>query len=214
MERTCKKCGETKSIEEFAKHKRKLLYDYMWTCKNCFKEYCANYYKLTKPHHQEYSKKYLELNRDKIRDYKDKWRKLNSLRLSLKAKKYYQDNKQLIKERSKKWNDENKEIKTETYKKYYIKNKDNIKSVAANYRQLNKKLIIDNQKKYHDRCTKELLDPYIIYRIVKLCGLSAKIVIKYPELIETYRSNLKLKRLIKNKNGNYENSNRFEKRLA
>jgi hypothetical protein len=69
MERTCKKCGETKPIEEFAKGHN------LATCRLCNNVYSRNYYAQNRERLIQTHKKYEQSHRDKIREKNYKYRK-------------------------------------------------------------------------------------------------------------------------------------------
>ena len=153
MERTCRKCGETKPIEKFVKNEN--------SCKVCRAEYKKEYYIKNKEHVKEYQIK----NKDEIKNRK---------------KEYHLKNKEYFKEHRKKYRIKNKEYIKEYNKEYMIKNKEYIKEYG---------------KKIRD----DLNESYILARIRSNTGLSIKTAKQHPELIENFRQQILIKRLIKSK---------------
>ena len=60
-------------------------------------------------------------------------------------------------------------------------------------------------KKWHDNSRDNLTDGYIISKLIQKSGITKEEVLQHPELIEAYRANIKLKRLISKKNGGQGN---------
>jgi hypothetical protein len=175
MERTCKKCDETKSIEEFSKDKS-CKYGYSHVCKKCV---------------LERSKKYAKDNPEKIHLKSINYYNKNKDKLQKKAKDYYTKNKNKI--LSNKKYDENAKIAQLKYKK---NNPEKISKIQSKYWINNKSKI---KIKAKGRYKKYLLtDGYLIRVIKKDHNLSTEEIKSNPELlilkriaIENYRIHLK-----------------------
>ena len=81
--RVCKKCGDEKPIEEFAKNNKKRLR--IHTCKQC---------------RRLYDEKYRELNKAEIAERKKKYRNKNKEYINATERYYYEKNKERIKYRN------------------------------------------------------------------------------------------------------------------
>lgn len=93
MERTCKKCGETKPIEEFIKYKRAADgLGYSNLCKLCNR----NRYLQNIERELQTCKKYRQSHRDKIREKNYKYKKEHKEWYKLICEKYRSENKTQI----------------------------------------------------------------------------------------------------------------------
>lgn len=102
--KTCKKCGETKALSEFNKH-RGNKDGLQYTCKACKKAVSAIYYTKTKEVQAERSRRYREANIERVR---------------ARSRKYYQENKEIILARQQ--NEHTKKY----MRTYYLAHKDEI----------------------------------------------------------------------------------------
>jgi len=174
MERTCKKCGETKPIEEFGKEKRNIS-GYGCRCKSCDVLRSLEYY---------YKNHYYDKHKDRIFEYHRKYYENNKEKVNGYSKKYYQNNIKYIKKRTKEYRENNKE--------YY-------KEIGEKWRENNKEHISDYNKRYRQNKRSTIPDVYIRILLNRQYGLHAKILKQHPELIENYRQQIKIKRLLKQK---------------
>jgi len=105
MERTCKKCGETKPIEEFAKGVN------INSCKLCY---------------HIYLKKYRDLHREKILQSQRKYDQLHRDERSAKSRKYWKENKEMCKSKENKYRLNHKAQIRIRHRKYRLQHKENI----------------------------------------------------------------------------------------
>jgi hypothetical protein len=188
MERTCKKCGETKKINEFSFSNGR----YKWQCKKCMCLWAKEH------NNKERISKYREDNQEKIK------LKAKEYRLSGKARVNYN-----------KWKKNNFDRYKEQVHNSYLRRKDKIREKAKimkdiwdsrskeyqyNYRVKNKQKILASSRKYTLKSVQEINDSYA-YALLKHKGYNKEQVIKYPELIECQKLITKIKRIV------YENSN-------
>lgn len=111
--KTCNKCGEVKSLDEFYKNKS-IKDGYNGSCRECSKIYRKKYRQSEK--YKEYQKKY-EISRKKERnEYFINYK--NNGKIKENYDRYYLKNKDKIKERN---------------SKYYIENKEKLKKYRKNY---------------------------------------------------------------------------------
>ena len=80
MSKTCTKCGETKSLDDFHRNKdgaggRRP------DCKECVREYTRRYY---------------EENRDKVRERKHRYREENRDKIRECQRRYYEENRDIL----------------------------------------------------------------------------------------------------------------------
>lgn len=174
MERTCKKCGEIKPIEEFVKDSRSKRY----TCKHCRNKYKAKCD--STPEQQRRIKEYRLLNRAKMAEYH--------------KRKYLEDREEII-QRTRAWYENNKDRAYKRSRIYIENNKEHVR------------IMINKNVKKH---VMNIADSYVKRKLNQLYGLEYTQIPQ--DLIELYRANLKLKRLIKNNEN--EECNRLEKRPA
>jgi hypothetical protein len=193
MERTCNKCGEIKSIKEFSKVK---IHGIIYT-----RSVCDSCMKMQK-------KIYRGNNKDKIsignKIYKDKHKEEIAIKKKVYMNLVHTKNPNYEKNRY------NKRMKYNSL--YREKNKDRLQLQAILRARAYRKKNIIKIKIKRSNDIKNLSNEYMLGLIKDKTGLERKIIKQYPDLIETYRTILKLKRLTKN----YENEkcNRSKKRLA
>jgi len=130
---------------------------------------------MTKEEKSEYNKIYSKLHPEKNREKANRWRNSNKEKAIVASRKYRSENPEYMKNYYKKYRDENLEKEIERQRIYHVAN--------AKKEKAHKLILI-----------KTLDDLYIAEKL----KLSVKILRKYPELIEAKRTQLKIKRLIKN----------------
>lgn len=223
MERTCKKCGETKPIEEFSKSKKcNLGYTYM--CTICYRKYsnarrdllkqkeyrelhkeeinqkARDDYKVHKEKILRKLKEWRDNNKDKISLANKKYCKNNRDTLLVKNKKHYNDNKIKILQQMHKYYELNKDKILQRNRVYANKNKDKIRAKQIEWAQKHRRYLNDKYRlsgRLSDRRdTLELTDNYII-QLIGQNGITTNIIKQHPELIDNYRQQIKLHRLIK-----------------
>lgn len=169
MERTCKKCGETKPIEEFtiskSIHEGKPYATHYWQCKECRKTVAREKYNSNLEESREKQRKRWVQNRDKLVKEKRERRERN---------------KQKYIEIDRKWNEANRDKRRNQIYKYREKYPDRIKKTA---------------KKNRDKDAKEISDTYVKKIINRNYDIKYKTIPK--ELIESYRKQIEIKRLLK-----------------
>jgi len=183
MKRVCIKCGVEKEIEELRK-RNDCKSGYSNICKQCYKEY-----------NKKYHSKYYQNNKIKCREAAEEYRrshpeyrkrrnKLNYLRRKMNPD-FILKEKMRSKKRGErgdhaKYRKENKELMASRRKMSYSKNIDKIKIKTKEYR-------------------KQLPDYYIVQKIQASTKLNPKTIRLYPDLIKSYRQQIKMKRLLKQK---------------
>ena len=96
----CSKCHEVKAVSEFGKCKSKK--DGVNTiCKDCKKEYNAEYYKQNAEYYAEYSAEYYKQNADKRKEYDAEYYKRNADKIKEYDAEYYKRNADKKKEQRK-----------------------------------------------------------------------------------------------------------------
>jgi hypothetical protein len=157
MERTCKKCGETKPIEEFGKNH----------VNN--REYISHICKICTGHRMK------------------KWRKDNYKEIRRYRIQYDQNHYDIIKNQKSIWEKNN-----------HTGNPDHLRKRKDDYHS-NKNGQKERQSSYCKSLTDSLDDQYIIACIKQNYRLERETIKEYPEFIESYRQQIKVKRLIKTK---------------
>lgn len=121
---------------------------------------------------------------------------------------YYEKRKAELKEYGKKWYEENKDKvleqhaeKSEELKKYNKEWRKNNREHVNEYKK-NSPIEKESHKKTAKNARQELKDWYVMSNIKARTGLTLEQIKEYPELIQSHREQIKLKRLIKQiKNG-------------
>jgi hypothetical protein len=113
-------------------------------------------------------------------------------------KSYYEKTKSGRYQRTKhniyKWREKNKDFYKALVKEYYLDNRKEILKKQNVYRKENAEMI-----KLIDRIRTEKLDDRYMYKHLIKMGYTKQMIIKNPELVETYRTKLLLVRTIKSK---------------
>ena len=167
----CGKCHEIKKVSEFSKCKK--MKDGVKTiCKECKKEYSAEYRKQNADKIKEQKAEYYKQNTDKIKEQQTEYRKQNADKIKEQQVEYYKQNIDKIKERQIEYYKQNidkiKEYNTEYYKQnvdkikeqqveYYKQNVDKIKKYNTEYRKQNADKIKEQLSEYRDSKVKQAL---------------------------------------------------------
>lgn len=168
MERTCKKCGKTKIIEEFVKDK-KSLYGYRHECKKCYAQLNLKRCRKWRDAHKEQAKQNNKIWRmnhpDKVAQYRrNREGKVGREYLKRVSKEYY-----------------HRSIKNKEYKE-----KLQLRS---------KKVSAEKRKEYNNKRMHS--DAYVLQNISLSSRVPISVIREYPELIELKRIQLRLLTLIK-----------------
>lgn len=116
---------------------------------------------------------------------------LNIEKRKLCGKLFYEKNKEKVKQQHRA---KCEELKLEC-KKWRDQNKDKIK----NYKEQTKDKRIVQQKKDRKKAIDKLSNWYVCNNIKARTGLSLKTIREHPELIDSFKEQIKLKRLLKQK---------------
>jgi len=103
MNKICSKCKKEKIIMDFKPDPR-LKSGFSSKCKDCFKEYLAEYYSNNKTKSHNTNQKNYYANRDAYLEVKRRYRRNNKEYLREKDAQYYLANKDLIIKRANQWN--------------------------------------------------------------------------------------------------------------
>lgn len=95
MEKCCKKCGETKLVEEFPKGRKE--------CLVCRSNFLQEYRLKNKDKAKEYNLNWHKINIDKIREYRAVYGTKNKEKIKTAAKKYYEENRSKKISDARKW---------------------------------------------------------------------------------------------------------------
>jgi hypothetical protein len=195
MERTCKKCGETKPIEEFVKDKLKSN-GYKNICKKCRNYKTRLSYRLNPEKSKIRTLNYRKNNRERYlaraRKYNFDHREENSIKNKIRRDKVKKENPEKI-----------------IQKRHidYIKTREISLRQSKIYALSHPEMYRLASKKYHNKVKEELGDEYVIAIFKPASGLRITTIKNNPELIEKWRQQIKIKRLLKQKkNENTETS--------
>lgn len=194
MEHTCKKCGETKPIEEFYKD-RNNKDGYSYHCKICRSKADKEYRELNKAKLQNRSKVYYKKNRKNIIAKSKKNYRLNKEDHNKKGRLRYYLNRDHHLRKCKEYRESHKieySIQNRIYRELH---KEECINRGILYRQKNQIKIKNKKIEENVFNRKNLTDRYVMSGLRQLTGTSLNILRRYPELIEAKRIQLKLKRL-------------------
>ena len=170
--RVCRKCGQEKPLEEFAKNKECVL-GHSHICKQCKAEQSRKWHAANFEKAREKHRKWRAANLEKCREYDRKYYAANSEKCREYARKYYAANSEKAREKNRKWRAANLEKYRANASKYY----------AAN---------LEMYRAYDRKKRENLTDGYLMDKL-KRCNLPVT-----PETIDYKRIQLKLYREIKN----------------
>jgi len=194
IELTCKKCGDTKPVSEFVKNP-KTKYGYIYTCKVCRTKYTNDYYTKNKERLSEHSKDYWAKNREWLLEKGKEYRAKNKGRISKRNKEYKAKNKDHIILKNAEWYKKNYDI---IYAKRRIAingDRDKYLTYMRGYYAKN----IDDRLAHTRSQRDELHDQYVCKVLYNVFGISTAMAKEHPELIESYREQIRIRRLLKSK---------------
>ena len=100
--RVCRKCGQEKPLEEFAKNKECVL-GHSHICKQCKAEQSRKWHAANFEKRREYARKYYAANTEKVREKNRKWRAANPEKARESSRKWRAANPEKARERFRKW---------------------------------------------------------------------------------------------------------------
>ena len=103
--RVCRKCGQEKPLEEFAKNKGCVL-GRTHTCKQCEAERYRKWRAANSEKRWEYNRKWRAANPEKIREIRHKWREANTEKERQRYRKWYAANTEKLLEMKRKYREE------------------------------------------------------------------------------------------------------------
>ena len=103
--RVCRKCGQEKPLEEFAKDKGCVL-GRTHTCKQCEAERYRKWRAANSEKRWEYNRKWRAANPEKIREIRHKWREANTEKERQRYRKWYAANTEKLLEMKRKYREE------------------------------------------------------------------------------------------------------------
>lgn len=141
--RVCRKCGQEKPLEEFAKNKECVL-GHSHICKQC---------------KAEQSRKWHAANFEKARENNRKWHAANSEKCREYARKYYAANSEKAREKHRKWRAANLEKYRANASKYYAANLEMYRAYDRKKREnLTDGYLMDKLKRCNLPVTPETID--------------------------------------------------------
>ena len=106
--KTCTKCGETKPLDDFHRHRGKSDGRRSW-CRECAVERQRRYY---------------EENRDKVRERQRRWREANRDKVLERKRRYYEANRDKVLEYDRRYREANRDKALEYQRRYREENRD------------------------------------------------------------------------------------------
>lgn len=154
----CTKCNKLRPLNDFFKRTRSKDGHTTW-CKECYKQYNANWYTANidraKETHAKYNANNYRKNRERALAYK------NSERGKQKRKEYYESHKEEIREYHRQYREKNINRIRERKRAYYHANKDKAAIWKRRYKDSHKEQLSEAAKKYRQEHKKELNDKHI-----------------------------------------------------
>ena len=123
MSKTCTKCGETKSLDDFHRDKRRPD-GRRSDCKECGREYKRRYLEGNRDELREYHRRYREENRDKVRECQRRYYEENRDKRLEYDRRYYEENRDKVREYKRRYHEENRDKVRECQRRYYEENRD------------------------------------------------------------------------------------------
>lgn len=141
--RVCRKCGQEKPLEEFAKNKECVL-GHNHICKQCKAEQSRKWHAANFEKARENNRKYYAANSEKCREY---------------ARKYYAANSEKAREKHRKWRAANLEKYRANASKYYAANLEMYRAYDRKKREnLTDGYLMDKLKRCNLPVTPETID--------------------------------------------------------
>lgn len=145
----CSRCGQVKPITEFSERKDSLD-GRRGVCKQCDKEYKANYYQAHKKRLAMLNVEWYKANKENVKSYQKEYRQTNKERLAEYKANYYHTNKERLTQSRADYYAKNKERLKAKYAEYRARRKGKKAVYDAKYRQANKERIKENKFNYTD----------------------------------------------------------------
>jgi len=123
MSKTCTKCGETKSLDDFHRDKTRAG-GRRSDCKECVREYKRRYLEENRDKERERNRRYHEENRDKVRERKHRYYEENRGKVREYKHRYYEENRDKERERKHRYCEENRDKVRECQRRYHEENRD------------------------------------------------------------------------------------------
>ena len=183
----CKSCGEIKTLDLFytvvgCKDGKR------GSCIECVKKRMKTHWKNNEEKNKSRQKAYYQSQRDRIIE---------------KSRKYYETNKDIIRPIINLKKRIEYSERGESYlkqKNYRDKTKEKASIRNKHYRDIKKYDKAGSEKRNGKVRREELRDSYVVHLIQKRTSLKSEQLYKLPQLIKVKKAELKLKRILKNKN--------------
>ena len=121
MSKTCTKCGETKSLDDFHRNKTGAG-GRRPDCKECVQEYTRRYYEENRDKELDRNRRYREENRDKVRESARRYREENRDKELDRNRRYREENRDKERERKHRYREENRDIINQEKKIHHAQN--------------------------------------------------------------------------------------------
>ena len=149
MSKTCTKCGETKSLDDFHRHKTGVG-GRRPDCKECVREYSRRYYEENRDKWLEYARRYHEENRDKVRERKRSYYEENRDKVRERSRRYHEENRDKVREYKRRYHEENRHKRLECARRYHEENRDKRLEYNRRYHEENRDKVREYKRRYHE----------------------------------------------------------------
>ena len=167
--KVCIKCGEEKKI--YAKG----------MCKKC------------------YRLKWYKDNSERVKESIYKWRKKNPERVKELNRKWKINNSEKVRELNRKWQKNNPEKVMEYIYKWQKNNPEKVMENVNKWRKKNPEKVRISTSACRNRNIDNMANTYIKTQINNQFGIKAATADQHPELIDAYREQIRIKRLLREK---------------
>lgn len=149
--KTCTKCNEEKTIDNFHIIHRRGKTNYRSQCKTCANKVSQDYKNKNKEKVKKMQRLHYQNNKKKVKKKVKEYRDNNKEKIKEQKKEYREINKDTIKEKKKEYYENNKDDISKKHHQYYENNKDKIINKAKEYRDNNKEKINEQMKEYSQK---------------------------------------------------------------
>jgi hypothetical protein len=188
--KVCYICKKEKSLDEFYNSKRN---GKRYECKECSRERVVKYRIENPDKISEKQKKWWKSNWNKKKKYRENYKETHREEINERAKKYRMNNFEQVKKTNREQYEKNREKMISAVRKYRLKNIELVKIRNSLYQKKN----IEKYRILKKRLRHELNDSYVVRLIKTSTGINKDEIYSWPHLIKLKRTNVLLKREIK-----------------
>ena len=123
MSKTCTKCGETKSLDDFHRDKTKAG-GRKSNCKECERERKRRFYEENREKVLERKRRFYEENREKVLERDRRYREENREKVLERKRRFYEENRDKMLDYKRRYREENRDKTLDYQRRYYEENRD------------------------------------------------------------------------------------------